>query len=213
MERDATVVLGNGLREGGKLPSWTRRKLDRALALYGGEHLILSSGGTTYRPPPLDEHGYPIYEAYAAAQYLIQHGIPADRILAEANSYDTVGNAFFTRVIHAEPLGLARLLVIASDFHMARTEAVFRWVYGLEPRAVPFHLRFEAVTDPTMDPAVLQARYEGERKRLEGLVQVRQRITTFHELHRWLFAEHEAYNAGHKAFSPGRVKGPILESY
>ena len=212
-ERDATVILGNGLREDGLLPSWVRSKLDRAIELFRGEYLIPSSAGTAHRPPPLDARGFPIFESVAAARYLMERGIPADRILTETSSYDTIGNAFFTRVVHAEPRRMTHLLVIVSDFHRPRAEAVFRWVYGLEPRAVAFDLRFEAVGDPAMDPAMLHARSERERQRLRDVTELIPRIVSFPDLHRWLFTEHEAYDAVRGAFAVTRVDGPTLESY
>ncbi|MGA3023576.1 MAG: YdcF family protein [Bryobacteraceae bacterium] len=212
-EYDAMLIPGNGVREGGVLPSWVKRHLDRAVELYEGEYVIALSAGTTHRPPPLDASGFPIFESVAAAQYLMERGIPPDRILTETHSWDTIGNAYFSRVIHVEPRQMRRLLVIASDFHVARAEAVFRWVYGLGPPVVPYEFRFESVADPAMDAAVLQARVERERQRLGALANLTERITTMHDFHRWLFTEHDAYNAARRGFGAGQVTGPTIESY
>ena len=57
----------------------------------------------------------------------------SSRILAETCSYDTIGNAFFARTVHTDPRGLRRLLIVNSKFHMPRTEAIFRWVFGAAP--------------------------------------------------------------------------------
>jgi hypothetical protein len=210
---DAILILGNGLREGGILPSWVQRHLDRAIELHRGEYLIAVSAGTTHRPPPVDARGFPIFEAVAAAAYLMERGIPGHRILTETNSYDTIGNAFFSRVVHVEPRRMRRLLVIASEFHAARAESVFRWVYGLEPRAIAFELHFEAVSDSSMDAAVLRARQQREQQRLDAVADLSKRITTMPDFHRWLFTEHDAYNAARKGFTEGRVTGPTLQSY
>jgi len=212
-ERDAILVLGNGVREGGALPSWIQHQLDRAIQLHRGEYVIALSAGTTHRPPPLDARGFPILEAVAAARYLMERGIAPDRILTETCSYDTIGNAFFSRVIHVEPRRLRRLLLIVPDFHRARSEAVFRWVYGLEPASVPFELHFEAVADPDMDTAILRARLEHERVRLDALADLTQRVTTMHDFHRWLFTEHDAYNALRRGFGGGQVDALTLQSY
>ena len=212
-DRDATLILGNGIREGGVLPSWVRRHLDRAVQLYRGEYVIPTSAGTTHRPPPLDERGFPIFEAVAAARYLMDHGIPGERILPETSSYDTIGNAYFSRVIHVEPRQFRRLLVIASDFHVPRSEAVFRWIYGLDPRPYPFDLQFEAVADPDMDPDVLRGRLEREGRRLDETRELVAQITNLSDFHRWLFTRHDAYNAARRAFADSDVKGPLLESY
>jgi hypothetical protein len=210
---DAILIPGNGVRAGGELPSWVRLHLDRAVEIYNGEYVIALSAGTTHRPPPVDEQGFPIFESVAAARYLMERGIPAERILTETQSYDTIGNAFFSRVIHAEPRQMRRLLVIASDFHLARVEAVFRWIYGLHPQPVQYELRFEGVSDPGMDKAVLDARVERERERLNASADLRGRITTMANFHRWLFSEHDAYNATRRGFGEGEVTGLALESY
>ena len=139
--------------------------------------------------------------------------MPPDRILTETHSWDTIGNAYFSRVIHIEPRQMRRLLVIVADFHLARAEAVFRWVYGLAPRLVPYELRFEAVSDPDMDAAALHARQERERERLNAHADIIRRITTTRDLHRWLFTEHDAYNAARSGFGAARVTGPTLQSY
>ena len=210
---DAILILGNGLRAGGVLPSWVQRHLDRAIERHTGEWMIALSAGTTHRPPPLDANGFPIFESTAMAAYLMERGIPAENILTETCSYDTIGNAFFSRVIHVEPLRIHRLLVIASDFHLARAEAIFRWVYRLEPRPVPYELSFEGVSDPTMDAGVLEARRERELVRLGDHADLIRQFTTVAEFHRWLFTRHDAYNAARQGFGAGDVTGPMLQSY
>ena len=42
---------------------------------------------------------------------------------------ETVGNAFFTRVLHADVLALRRLAVINNNWHMQRTRDVFNHVF------------------------------------------------------------------------------------
>jgi hypothetical protein len=210
---DAILVLGNGVREGGVLPSWVRGHLDRAIELHSGQYIIALSAGTTHRPPPMDANGFPIFESAAAAGYLMERGIPADRILTETCSYDTIGNAFFSRVLHVDPRQMRRLLVIASGFHMVRVETVFRWVYSLTPQPVPYELRFEAVADLGMDPVVLRGRQQRERESLEILAGITSRIATMADFHGWLFTEHQAYHAARKAFGAGQVDGATLQSY
>jgi hypothetical protein len=195
MEYDAILIPGGGVRAGGKLPVWVTRRLDRALERAGGAWLVPLSAGTPHRPPPLDERGFPILEAHAGADYLAARGAARERILVEAASYDTIGNAYFSRVIHAIPRGFRRALVITSEFHMPRTEAVFRWVYGLPVPGDACALDFESVSDDGLDPEMMRDRIAGERSRLAAAGELRERIRTFPDLHRWLFAEHGAYAA------------------
>lgn len=191
-KRDAILVLGSGVRAGGALPTWVNARIRRAVELYSGELVIALSAGTPHRPPPVDDRGFPIFESVAAAHVLIRAGIPADRIRVETCSYDTIGNAFFARLIHTDPLELRNLLVITSDFHLPRTEAVFRWVYSLTPT----HLEFEGVADPLMDVATFRERSAREECSLKSLLALAPSITTFRQLHEWIFTRHGAYAAG-----------------
>jgi hypothetical protein len=211
---DAIPIPGGGVREGGRLPSWVQRRLDRAIQCRRDDgYIITLSAGTTHRAPPVDGRGYPIFESAAAAQYLVERGVAADCILVERYSYDTIGSAFFSRVVHADPMGLRRLLIITSDFHLARCEALFRWIYGLEPKAFSYELSFEPVCDSEMPAGVLAERLEKERKSLEDLLGVAERIRTMRDCHRWLFIEHRAYNALRSGFGGDGLSKGVLESY
>ena len=99
---DAVLIPGGGLTPSGELTPFVRARLDRALA-HSADFYIALSAGTTHLPPPLDARGYPIPESIPAAQYLHERGVPRGRILIETSSYETIGNAFFTRTIHADP--------------------------------------------------------------------------------------------------------------
>jgi uncharacterized SAM-binding protein YcdF (DUF218 family) len=195
------------------LPSWVRRRLDLAARIREGAYIVTLSAGTTHRPPPLDTNGYPIFESVAAARYLIAAGVPPGRVLAETHSSDTIGYAFFSRVVHVDPQGMRTLLVITSDFHLARTEFAFNWVYGLRPEVSPYEIHFQGVADPDIDRSVLQERQEKERKSLQALAPLTRKLTTMRDFHRWLFTEHDAYNASREGFSARTVIGDTLQSY
>jgi uncharacterized SAM-binding protein YcdF (DUF218 family) len=188
---DAVLIPGGGLTTSGELTPFVRARLDRALA-HSADFYIPLSGGTTHLPPPLDPRGYPIFEAIPAAQYLHGRGIPRTRILVETSSYDTIGNAFFTRTIHTDPRGLSRLLIVNSRFHMARTEAIFRWVFGAAPGR-GYDLSFESTDEIGISPEALEARAGRERASLEVVRGLASRITTLSGIHQWLFTEHGAY--------------------
>ena len=197
---DAIIVLGGGVRDGGELPEWALRRLNRARELHSGEFLILLSAGTTYRPPPLDKHGFPIYESVAGARYLAAAGVPPDRILTETHSYDTVGNAFFARVIHTDPMVLRELVVVTSEFHMPRSKAIFDWMFSLEPNP-GYHLSYVSVSDEGLDPTAHQLRTAKEARSLQGFREDWQPITTLAQAHHRIFTRHGAYSATRPAFS------------
>jgi hypothetical protein len=200
---DAILILGGGVRNNGALPPWAVNRFDRALAIPGAPILIALSAGTPHRPPPLDPRGFPITEARAGADYLRARNVDPARILLEEASFDTVGNAYFSRVIHAIPRKFRRLLVITSAFHMPRTEAAFRWVYSVDAPGPPCALDFDSVPDTGIDPDALAARLARERASLAALQPLIARIRTLAEMHAWIFTEHTAYAAVPRTAEPG----------
>jgi uncharacterized SAM-binding protein YcdF (DUF218 family) len=208
---DAIVIPGGCLTDSGELAPYVVPRLDRALAR-SAAYFIPSSAATPHRPPPLNARGYPIYEASAAAHYLRGRGVPERRILTETFSYDTIGNAFFTRLVHAEPRGLRKLLIINSEFHMPRTEAIFRWVFGLSPSG-DYDLSFEAVENSGISREALEHRADKERASLEQVRSLAQRISTVPQMHEWMYTEHGAYAwfLREDAYRP--VTGPLAETY
>ena len=146
-------------------------RLEAAQALAGEAPVIPLSAMTVHRPPPLDAAGFPVLESAAAARALLARGVPPARIWAETASLDTIGDAYFARVIHADPAGLRRLLVLVvnSAFHMP---------------------------DRGLTAAGLAARRAKEAARVAELRRTIPRIASLAALHRWLFTEHRAYAAG-----------------
>ena len=93
----AIVVLGGGLTTDGQVPYHTQLRLDKAISLYHEiyhDHAIIItlSGGTPHKPNPLDQEGFPVWEATAAAQKLVEMGIPSNHVYEENFSLDTIGN-------------------------------------------------------------------------------------------------------------------------
>jgi uncharacterized SAM-binding protein YcdF (DUF218 family) len=209
---DAILIPGGGIKNKNDVPLWVRRRLDRVIEVYQGEYIIALSAGTTHKPPPLDTNGFPIFESVVSVNYLKEKGIDPQKILFETCSYDTIGNAYFSRVIHVEPRGFRKLLIVTSSFHMSRTRTVFQWVYGMESPSSPntYDLYYEEVPDDGMDEHMLKARIEKEKKSLKHLCHLKNKIRTFKQFHQWLFTEHGAYAA---AVEPGRIKGKILDTY
>lgn len=188
---DAIIVLGGGVREGGLLPPWIQARFDLALAISANVPLVCCSAGTVHRPPPHDENGFPWLECVAGARYAIERGCDPARILLEAISLDTIGNAYFSRVLHADRLGWRKLAVITSEFHMVRSEAIFRWVYGL-PQG--YELEFKASPDIGMPERSLLARQKKEAASLTAVERLRARIRDMQQLGKWIYREHAAYS-------------------
>ena len=67
----------------------------------------------------------------ACADFLLQHNVPAQQLLRETSSYDTIGNGYFAAAIHAIPRQWKHVMVVTSDFHMPRSKAIFETVFSL----------------------------------------------------------------------------------
>jgi hypothetical protein len=207
---DVILVPGGGVRPGGEVPPWTRERLERAIQLRDQQPVIVLSAGTVHRPPPMDAQGFPIFESLSAARYLIEKGIDPRKVLVETCSYDTIGNAYFARVIHTDPGEFRRLLIITSDFHMPRTEAIFLWVFGLDAPRPPYRLIFESVPDKGITAGALKERKEKENSSLQQFLENRKNIHSLNQLHGWLFENHAAYSMSR---APLKESGKILETY
>ena len=159
------------------------------------DHVL--SAGTVHRPNFINRAGWPILEATSEAQYLLEVSqergmpIPGAHILRECTSLDTIGNAYFTRTTHTELAGYRRLHVITSAFHMARTRAIFDFVFSLPwstaggsssstPAAVlEYELSYETTSDGEQLTAEEEDAMVGRRARERSSL-----IGFFHTLHR-----------------------------
>ena len=99
--------------------------------------IVALSAGTTHKPNPRDVLGFPVKECTSGAYALRSLGVASDHIYQEGVSLDTIGNAYFLRTIHTDPVRWRRLLIITSEFHMNRTRAIFDWVRTMHPVSAP----------------------------------------------------------------------------
>ena len=97
-DKDFIIILGCGIRKDGTPSPLLRGRIDRALAfaekqktLTGKDPVFITSGG---QGP--DE---PISESEAMKRYLLEQGIPEERILEEDRSTDTMENMAFSKRI------------------------------------------------------------------------------------------------------------------
>lgn len=206
---DAILIPGGGLQQDGSLPPWTIARLEQAISCkHQPRWFALLSGGTVHKPSPTTVGGYPIFESRQAAEYLINAGIPASRILTEISSYDTIGNALFARLLFAEPLKLENILIITSDFHMPRTKTIFERIFHLPPSDLDYQLRYENTPNRGLSANALAARMKRETNSLINFNKTISEINTLDDFLVWLYAEHAAYalDKAHKPISDDELK-------
>ena len=132
-------------------------------------------------------------------QQLLSMGVRATDIYAEGYSDDTIGNAFFLRVMLLDPRPeWCRLRVITSAFQMKRTKAIYSWVLGLAP--IPsekrgYQLVYETIDDDGALPRhVLQSRMAREAQSLRTFLSGELiRTTRLEELHKFIYLRHAGY--------------------
>lgn len=187
------IVLGGGLKDAVELSNSTKSRLETALELYTGQSILVVGAGPTKSPPPLNSHGFPVFESVAAVRYLLKRGVLPEHVLYESSSYDTIGNAYFARVIHFDPAGYTKAVIITSAFHLPRTKVIFDWIFGLDITRCP-ELSYVPAYDGHFSPKALATHQHKENDRMTDLELLMPQMTTLAELHRWLFNEHEAYS-------------------
>ena len=94
---DYTIVLGCGLRNGETVSRTMLERLEKARAVWQGEPIILSGGQS-------EREKYP--EAEVMARWLMEKGIPPEKLMQEGRSRNTVQNLRFTRDIIEADAGL-----------------------------------------------------------------------------------------------------------
>ncbi len=198
---DAILVLGGGAPPApdAQLP-FVAARCKAAAALWKAAakkpKILTLSAGTAHVPQLLDARGSVVFEATASAAVIIGEGVPAEDVFVETTSFDTIGNAFYSRNDHCSLAGWRRLLVITSEFHLARTKAIFDWVYGAagaEPSGA-YELSYLGTEDTGLKPAEVAARKAREQASTRNVVSslapghqklssVREFLTTRHDLY------------------------------
>lgn len=197
-EQEYIFVLAGGLDNLGRNHPWVKDRLDIAYRLYEIKRrkIIILGGGTYHKPPHLNRDKFVIHESTMGAKYLLDKGVKAEDLYREWGSYDTIANGFFSLLNFVIPMGIKSVLVITSDFHMPRSEAIFKWIYKLwtNNNNMKCELGFLEVSTKYLDNEIIQARSDREKRSLITFHQIMDKIKTMKDFHCWFYKEHQAYN-------------------
>jgi uncharacterized SAM-binding protein YcdF (DUF218 family) len=88
------------------------------------ESYLLCTGGQTN--PEVDRT-----ECGVMGEYAVRRGVDPDRIVLDPFAYDTIGNAYFSRVL-LDDVGLdpSRVHLVTDDFHAPRAKCAFGHCFG-----------------------------------------------------------------------------------
>ena len=119
-DKDFIIILGCGFRKDGTLPPLLRGRVDRAVAFWreqkeqgGKEAVLIPSGGQG-----ADEV---MPEAAAMKRYLLEQGIPEERIRTEEASRNTFENMAFSRKLMEEENPEGRAAFATTSYHVFRS--------------------------------------------------------------------------------------------
>lgn len=128
---DAMLTVGNGLTANWQLPDIVTSRLAEIATMFANrrsDHIIVSGGWSI----SYDLRGIrpPTTEAAEMKRMLVALGVPAERILTEERSRDTIGNAYFSKVEILQPNGWKKIMVVCADFHLPRVKFLFEKILG-----------------------------------------------------------------------------------
>lgn len=112
---DFIIIHGCGLIGGERVSRLLSNRLDKAIALYRRSRtpaILMPSGGQGG-----DEK---LSEAEAMARYLQEHGIPAERIVCEDRSLDTMENLANCKALIVTRKSKPRIALVTSNYHLYR---------------------------------------------------------------------------------------------
>jgi hypothetical protein len=190
------VILGGGLSNS-KLSIYSKQRCDLAIEYYNtfknyyDLKIIVTCGGTYHYPNPIDENNFTIFESTLHTEYLLEKGIDEKLIYKESVSYDTIGNAFFVKLLLTDVRKWYNLIIITNEFHLDRSKAIFNFLYcKLDNK---YNLEFCSSKDSPNE--LLNLRIDKEYSSLEKFKKNIKNINSLEEFHEWLFQTHECYKS------------------
>ncbi len=220
---DAIVVLGGGAGNAiNSPPPYVQDRCERAAAIFQRARatnndnvpvIIALSAGTAHFPQLMSATGLPIWESTVSAAYMMEKlQIPAEKVFVETTSYDTISNAYFTRTGFTDITGWTNLLIVTDEFHMARSKAIFDWVFSVNTSSITlgiekqqYQLHYLAAANRGLTDDALVARRKHEKKGFENVKKLANEYPTLTKVWEFLTSKHTFYNAN-KLVELGRTK-------
>ncbi len=115
---DVILVLGAQVRSDGAPSEALRRRLTLTLDRYSERPVPIICCGARGANEPEAEGDF-------MCRWLVDRGVPADRVFSENQSFDTQQNIRFAKRIMDEN-GFTSALVVTSDYHVRRALAICR---------------------------------------------------------------------------------------
>lgn len=153
---DIIIVLGGGINKNGILPPWVIGRLDKIFEIlkqHPTQRILLSGKG---------RDGFPTTEAEAMKMHLMDRGVSGNLLLMEDQSEDTIQNAYYCQKLFLKPLHVNSALIITNDFHLLRTELIFKHILGKY-----YFSEFTGVDNSMIEHRLLELRSKTEEAQIE----------------------------------------------
>lgn len=200
---NAIIILSGGIDSNGGLPSFVANRIEKAIQIKTqNDYIVTATRTTVYKAPPRDEKDYPLDDAVVYAKMLVEKGIKREHVRIENCSFETLGSAYFLRMLHINPLNLKKFTVITSEFHMPRTKCVFDWIFSLpfsqceKSISEKYNIAYIGTENIGIEKEVLEERIKKEQEGIERINLLKNEIHDLEEFNQWLFRDHSAYSVG-----------------
>ncbi len=124
------VILGGGISKDETLPLQVKKRLKKAIKISKkrGFDRFLVCGKYSFL---FSEDEVPsVTEAKIMKDYLVSKGIDKKNIFLEEKSMDTISNAYYAKTEYFLPENENKGLIITSDYHLPRSKAIFKKIFG-----------------------------------------------------------------------------------
>ena len=128
-DRPVVVVLGGGINLDGTLSAELIERVDLAIELYRSHQVktLIMCGAYSYKATEIPK----LTEAQAMSNYAASLGVSTKDIFVEDKSKDTIGNAYYSKILFLEPHNWHHLIIVASPNHShQRIEYIFKKILG-----------------------------------------------------------------------------------
>ncbi|ADQ67529.1 hypothetical protein C499_18609 [Halogeometricum borinquense DSM 11551] len=172
------VVLGHRL-ESSQIHERLRARVNAGIRAFNATDAssLFFSGGQTNQHIDRTECG-------VMGEYAVRQGVDPDRIVLDPFAHDTIGNAYFTRVL-CDNLGLDidELSLVTDDFHAPRAKYAFDQCFGADVAVETTHA---VETETDCDDSTCQQKLQRTRAFFESIPAgdieaIRQRLHTHHD--------------------------------
>ncbi len=192
MPIDIVLVLAFDVDEQGMLPEEARLRVNKGVEVFNNgnyTHMLMAGKYQAWKGVTPAKT-----EAAAMRDFATRLGVPEESILLEESSRDTIGNAYFSRLLLARKR-LGRIAVVTSDYHISRTRFIFQKVFGSK-----YRIKFIAVS-PNYTRAIRTARLAKEEKSLKRAKDFFNgvRAGDTRKISKLIYTKHDVYPSERKA--------------